>query len=518
VTLLLSSTSCLAAKTNNNTATPNDPDIYERLGVQPPAHNTTRVLNIFGIIKLPISRWSWRIHGRILPILHFFDSYDYGSTSSSSSSSNTNNGRSPRRQRRPPRPPPDVFVNLRVLWCKLLSSLDPNSLAYEGRQLKDDDEDEDEDTSLLLYHATYRMLSPSPFKWSLRYLNLWKLFPRWMHANIELRTVYINNSLKKVITTNNASCTNTNNTSTSTSTTSSASEDNDDDDADFDNDNDICFIILGGGYDPRGAKLAATASASSSISYDNENRRRRRVVYELDLPVVVESKQWLLRRAGFNATTIIDNDDFDSNDYDNDNDNDSNNNNNNQVRLIPIDLNNDIAVDYALTKIRNELINSNSKLDGSRSRSRWHVVVISEAVLMYLKPGKADRIIKSIAERFGGCNNDDNDNGVDDGDDSSDDGCFVGASFVFADRLIRYTNDNTIANTNNNNKDGTSSVGVGADAGGKAEPFTNTAKKSKNEEESDISQWLNNNGRWKLHEFLLKPGATRHLGIATTTK
>ncbi|MGK3745422.1 MAG: hypothetical protein ACI90V_012283, partial [Bacillariaceae sp.] len=48
------------------------------------------------------------------------------------------------------------------------------------------------------------------------------------------------------------------------------------------------------------------------------------------------------------------------------------------------------------------------------------------------------------------------------------------------------------------------------------EPFTTTAKKSKDEEESDISQWLSTNGGWKLQEFLLKPGATRHLGIATT--
>ncbi|MGK3757343.1 MAG: hypothetical protein ACI8RD_009657 [Bacillariaceae sp.] len=540
----------LTTTKTNNTNINNDPsspssmvgeantsihDIYERLGVQPPNYNTARVLNIFGIIQLPISRWSWKIHGHILPILHFFDYYGSTSTSSRSRSSRSSSisSSSPRR-RRPPRPPPDVFVNLRVLWCKLLSSLDPNSLAYEGQgqgrfrrwqqQLKDEDEDEDNKSLLpmLHYHATYRMLSPSPFKWTLRYLNLWKLFPRWMHANIELRTVYINNSLKKVIITRITNNTNASNPSASTTSTITTSEDNDDEfdnhndnGSDNDSDNNICFIILGGGYDPRGAKLAAATASppsppSSSISYDNndndndnDNRQqqqqqrsvaRRRIVYELDLPVVVESKQWLLRRAGFNATTIIDND------YDNDEDedeDDSKDNNNQVVRLIPIDLNDDIAVDYALTKIQNELINiniSSSKLgDGS---SCWHVVVISEAVLMYLKPGKADRILKSIAEKFGGSNNDNDndDNGIDDGDDSSDNGgCFVGASFVFADRLIRYSN----TNNDNNNKDG-------------------TAEKSKDEEESDISQWLSTNGGWKLQEFLLKPGATRHLGIATT--
>ena len=459
---------------NNSTAIDHI-HIYHRLGVRPP-HNTTRVLQLFGL-QLPLSRWSWRIHGRILPLLHLFDG-----------------------NRHKDRPPPDVFVNLRVLWCKLLTSLDPNSLAYEGQQRRRkrghsnnsnavaDTANQQEQQQLF---ATYRMLPPYSMKWTLRYLGLWRFFPRWMHANIELRTVYLNRALTKVLKLNMPSAENN-----ATSTISGIAENVDKcavDKGAVDTDN-ICVIILGGGYDPRGAKLSCCSPTTSNI----------RRVYELDLPVVVDSKRRLLRRAGFRVIDDDDNKDIVDSGFDRDRDRDRDNG----VRLEGIDLNDDVAVDQVLDKIQQELISlsklsednnsddSNSKNCSSTTRrNRWRVVVISEAVLMYLKPGKADRILEGLSERFG--------------EDGPNNFYNASASFVFADRLFRHNATANITSSENSVHDASTAADTAAKNVATAEGFTGM-------EESDVRQWLRDRG-WKLQEFLSKPGATRHLGIATTT-
>lgn len=397
--------------------------IYHELGVRLP-HNSTKVLKPGFGIEFPLARWSWKIHGKLLPLLHFFD-----------------HGR-----------PDDVFVNLRVLWCKLLISLDPKSIAYEGRMASRQSKQQNEANSCqggkpctnanannMHLYSTYRMLPPYSIKWALRYLGLWRLFPRWMHANIELRIVYLQTALEKVLVSRKKG-----------------------DDGNFGIDTErICVIILGGGYDPRGAKLSANVER----------------VYELDLPVVIDSKRQLLLRAGFD---VIDNR--------NDTHGDDNGSDDRRkgVRLEGVDLNDDIAVDGVLDKIRQELIADTSAL--STGKSRWHVVLISEAVLLYVDTGKAEQILEGVSERFRAEICEDN-----------QDTYFNGASFVFADRLLR-------RNTSTN---GTAKT---AARGRMSLPLSPDLIEI---EESEVRKWLRENG-WELNELLLKPGATRHLGIATT--
>lgn len=440
VTLFLSPSSCHAAASNK---IDNDDDIYCHLGVRPPSHK--RVFKLMGI-ELPISRCAWKIHGRVLPMLHFFE----GGGSNSNCSKNKDGRR-----------PPDVFVNLRVLWCKLLTSLDPDSPAYEGRPRGDCNNNNNNEKNMF---ATYQMLPPCSIKWPLRYLGLWRLFPRWMHANIELRTVYLQGALDKVLAVKR------HNEPESVAATEEPSSQDQHKSSLSDGDNSIaesiCFIILGGGYDPRGAML----STSNGI----------RRVYELDLPVVIDSKRRLLHRAGFRV--INDDVDFPM-DSDQEGDNCG-------VRLEGIDLNDDASVDQVLDKIQQELILFSDKNSATtstvttlkRRRKRWSIVVISEAVLMYLRPEKAERVLEGLADRFRGVG-------------GPNESHFTGASFVFADRLIRSdvtTTGSTIIRASST---------VANDAEGRGD--------------LGVREWLRKTG-WELQELLFKPGATRHLGIATT--
>mmetsp|Transcript_27550 Transcript_27550/g.58210 ORF Transcript_27550/g.58210 Transcript_27550/m.58210 type:complete len:447 (-) Transcript_27550:63-1403(-) len=391
-------------------------EIYSILGVEPPQYRF-RVLKLMGL-RFPLSRWSWKLHGRLLPLLHLFD------------------GEKDR--------PQDVFVNLRVLWCKLLTSLDPKSPAYEGPKWDSGggDSNASESTNTIVeYFTTYRMLPPYSIKWALWYLGLWRCFPRWMHANIELRTVYLQGAFDKILKESG--------NKRPESTTNVI----------LDNQSNVCVIILGGGYDSRGAKL----STSGAI----------RRVYELDLPAVVGSKRRLLQRAGFH---VLDN-------YSNrDNQNSNNDDRLHGVRLEGVDLNNDEEVDRVLDKLRDELVSSMAQIPHT-----WHIIVIAEAVLMYLDTGKAGRLLEGLANRFGGM------------EGNLHNSKFTKASFVFADRLIRPettpTNSATIEMKSGNTCDG-------------------DKKHTTDSEECKVQKWLQDRG-WELQEILFKPGATRHLGIAT---
>ena len=270
----------IAGANSNSTTSKNKEDhssndfpieIYDKLQVRPP-HDSTKLIKLPLGFQLPLARWSWKVHGKLLPLLHSFE----------------------------PGRPDDVFVNLRVLWCKLLISLDPKSMAYEGTTTSD--------------YATYRMLPPLSIKWAIRHLGLWRLFPRWMHANIELRIVYLQKALVKVLD--------------NTSKTALQEVPNE---SNANNDIQTCVIVLGGGYDPRGAKLL---SGHTTVQR----------VYELDLPQVIHSKRQLLLRAGFDVA---------ANDEDIGNGNTASSNTNNGVRLEGVDLNDDDGVDRVLEKIRN---------------------------------------------------------------------------------------------------------------------------------------------------------------------
>ncbi len=361
-------------------------DIYEKLQVRPP-HNSIRLLKLPFGVELPLARWSWKIHGKLLPLLHALET-----------------GR-----------PDDVFVNLRVLWCKLLISLDPLSPAYEGN----------DDTQK---YATYRMLPPLSIKWALRYLQLWRIFPRWMHANIELRSAYLQTALETVLSTQHV----------------------------LHNEDKVhnertCAIVLGGGYDPKGAKLFT--------SYSNVE-----CVYELDLPEVVDSKRGLLLRAGFDVLHE-------------DNDKEQHTSNHG-VRLEGVDLNDNEGVDRVLDKIRDELL-------AHAKNGAWRVLLISEALLLYLDPGKAERILKGVSERFGA---------------NTATSSFRGATVVFADRLMKHT-------------ESCDATSAGSKPSRRSMALPATLDEIEHET-AKVRTWLEDSG-WELKELLFKPGATRHLGIAT---
>jgi hypothetical protein len=436
------------------TAADNSLGIYRRLGVQPP-HTTGRVLRVGLGIEFPIARWAWKVHGRLLPLLHVFEE----------------------------RPPGDVFVNLRVLWCKLLISLDPGSPAYEGEPSGKKRQDKHDDQQL---YATYRMLPPYSIKWALRYLGMWRIFPRWMHANIELRVVYLQTALEKVLGSQHQKNPPKDEGATLPENAAPSQNTKDglvaSDKRGYVNDSSesICVIVLGGGYDPRGATLSIRFGPLSNRRSPHARRFVQRV-YELDLPKVVESKRRLLVRAAFdveNGTGTDTGDDYNQCGSDT-------MYRNHGVRLEGVDLNDDAAVDRTLNKIRHDLIAMATELSNAASsttgENQWHVVVISEAVLMYLEPGKTERIFEGVAERFrGGCSGDHR-------------ACFGGASFVFADRLLRTTQNSTTTR-----------------------PVTiSKTPDSIEREESEIRKWLRERG-WELEELLLKPGSTRHLGIAST--
>ncbi len=357
--------------------------------------------------------------------------------------------------------PKDVFVNLRVLWCKLLISLDPKSIAYEG--MKPSMCCSDPNTSIAYegsttnnelppvyyYYATYRMLPPISIKWAIRYLGLWRVFPRWMHANIELRVVYLQTALKQILENFNSS------TSMQQQRLQEAGH--------KEWGERTCVIVLGGGYDPRGTELL--------LSSRNNVQR----VYELDLPQVVDSKRKLLRRAGYGVKNNNDDDDHEM---------DVMPNALKGVQLEGVDLNDEDGVDRVLDKIRNELTTTS---ETNRRPTKWKVLLVSEALLLYLDPGKAEHILRGVSERFRFSN--------------ANDCPFQGASFVFADRLMRHTDTTPAAASKQSRRS-------------MALP---TSREEMEHETALVRSWLSETG-WELNELLFKPGATRHLGIATTTR
>lgn len=92
---------------------------------------------------------SWRVHGRCLPWLHFWDAART----------------------------PDLDNCLKCLWCKALSGLDATSPAYDAG-------------------LAYDML-PSVTRWLVLRLLPLRIFPRLVHYVIELRTTFLNRALKE---------------------------------------------------------------------------------------------------------------------------------------------------------------------------------------------------------------------------------------------------------------------------------------------------------------------------------
>jgi O-methyltransferase involved in polyketide biosynthesis len=180
----------------NNSTIPDPREVAAIVGVQP--------CNMMA----PKQVWAlaWRLHGRMLPLLHFRDKAK----------------------------PRDSSYSLKVLWCKAIASMDSRSLVYDDRW-------------------TYDTL-PSSSRWLLRVLPK-RLFPRLHHANIEIRTAYLNKIIQQEIERVPPNTT-------------------------------IRLISLGAGYDIRCSRLLS--------QYHKSDKTLE--AYELDLDNVVQSKQLILDR------------------------------------------------------------------------------------------------------------------------------------------------------------------------------------------------------------------------------
>lgn len=160
-------------------------------------------LNVKPTKEAPAKTWlrAWKIQKRLLPILHSLDRCK----------------------------PPDSSFNLACMWWKALSGNDKSSPVFDNGLAYD--------------------LLPSGFRWVLKFR---RLFPRFHHANVELRTAYLDASMREIV--------------------SEIKEESG---------NKIRLVCMGAGYDLRGFKML--------------ERKLVDKVYELDLPEVVKAKERLFR-------------------------------------------------------------------------------------------------------------------------------------------------------------------------------------------------------------------------------
>ena len=197
-------TDCAATNKQAPPSSAVDEDVYDHLSVRPPSKRlqNSKKLSSF-------KRFVWRLHGHLIPLLHFGTS-----------------------------PPSEVCVNLRVLWCKAISSLDRKSPVYEHP-----------------HFWTYNLL-PKYSRWILWVTPSW-LFPRWFHANIELRSAFLKRSIDKVI--------------------SAQRQQQQQQQKKI-----IRIVLLGGGYDTKAIQLL--------------DAKKIHQVWEFDLPKVVNYKKQILEK------------------------------------------------------------------------------------------------------------------------------------------------------------------------------------------------------------------------------
>jgi hypothetical protein len=163
-------------------------------------------LNIKPTKDATAKQWkmAWKMHKKLLPILHSTDSCK----------------------------PPDSSLNLACMWWKALSGNDATSPVYD--------------------HGLAYDLLPSGWR---RIIKLRRWFPRLHHANVELRTAYLDKSLQDIV--------------------SQVRQNNPENLK-------IQLVCMGAGYDLRGIKML--------------ERKVVDQVFELDLPQVVEAKERLFQR------------------------------------------------------------------------------------------------------------------------------------------------------------------------------------------------------------------------------
>jgi O-methyltransferase involved in polyketide biosynthesis len=167
----------------------------------PPAQIAALAVGVVPPLEAPAKVWkrAWTLHRRAMPILHFFDSTK----------------------------PPDSSLALMCLWWKALSANDEQSPAFDNSLVYD-----------LLPRATRVLVGKK----------LRRFYPRLHHANVELRTAYLDQQVTAIID--------------QMKTTPTKA---------------IRLVTLGAGYDVRSMKFRERGLVDQAV--------------ELDLPNVVEAKR-----------------------------------------------------------------------------------------------------------------------------------------------------------------------------------------------------------------------------------
>lgn len=177
---------------DGNSTLPSPKFVAQCLGVKPTS-------------EVPAKTWqrAWKMHKRLIPLLHCTDSCK----------------------------PPDSSLNIACMWWKALSGNDKTSPVYDNGLAYD--------------------LLPSGWR---KIVKLNRIYPRLHHANVELRTAYLDNAVCQIAN-------DVKNVNGSVK---------------------ILLICMGAGYDTRGVKMLERGIVDS--------------VVEMDLPEVVKAKHRLMNR------------------------------------------------------------------------------------------------------------------------------------------------------------------------------------------------------------------------------
>jgi O-methyltransferase involved in polyketide biosynthesis len=258
--------------TMNNSTIPSPEEIAQKLGVRPTESKATK------------GTWSraWKLQKIMLPILHLFDSCK----------------------------PPDSSLNLACMWWKALAGNDPTSPVFDHGLAYD-----------MLPTFTRRIISK----------RLLHLYPRLHHANVELRTAFLDKVMDQVIQ-----------RITSNQSSNASSH--------------VLFrvILLGAGYDTRSLKL---------LEKDYPHIQE---IYDLDLPQVVSAKQKLIQKRILERRPWL--------------------REKNLPVMLPIDLND-------LDGVRMLLLGLTGKDDKQPGGAAWHNIFVFEGVMIYLKEGVPQQLL-----------------------------------------------------------------------------------------------------------------------------
>lgn len=182
-----------------NSTIPTAREAATNLGVKPPLDAPARAY-----------KRAWKIHRAAMPFLHFGDRCK----------------------------PPDSSLSLMCLWWKALAANDPRSPVHDNSLTYD-----------MLPSVTRLLVGPAAWRW----------YPRLHHANVEIRTTFLDRSIKRLVEDLVAQQLLLQQESSSYNVTG------------HQNRTKVRLITLGGGYDARSIKLRQAGLIDQAIELDLAN-------------------------------------------------------------------------------------------------------------------------------------------------------------------------------------------------------------------------------------------------------